>query len=194
MSTSFLSGASHTDARHSFFTAISGSQTNINGEIQHIYIPDILDQGQIPGKRWQSSAGSTSDVDQSHIPPQREKYLKKGYTYVRSEDVRLQKLLRTSSGYQIHSAQFDGQVVAVKVFNGRHAQRNFKAVESFYRRIMHSNLLHVNAISTPDANTPFIIFDSAIRGSVECMIASELRAADLKRCILVGMQMIHGLS
>ncbi|KDR68327.1 hypothetical protein GALMADRAFT_1039250 [Galerina marginata CBS 339.88] len=83
----------------------------------------------------------------------------------------------------------------MKVYEGSHAEERCLEAAKFIvdRKVMHSNIPHLIAVSSLKSKIPFLIFDGEYEGTVDHILGQVLKQ-DLKQSLVLGIQTVIGLS
>ncbi|KAF8161532.1 hypothetical protein B0H34DRAFT_796306 [Crassisporium funariophilum] len=110
-----------------------------------------------------------------------------------AEDLSPEHEIYKGRGYRLYSAETSGKLVAVKLYEGRHAKQRCIYAANFNQKVMHPNIPHMFGVSAFHSELPFLVLHGDYEGAVESRIALAL-SKDLKQSLLLGLQTIVGLS
>ncbi|KAF8957755.1 hypothetical protein BDZ97DRAFT_1844498 [Flammula alnicola] len=88
-----------------------------------------------------------------------------GFDVLTSADVKPDREIYKGKGYRLYTAQVSGKVVAIKLYEGRHAKKKCLEAAKFSQNLMHPNIQHMIAVSPRKSGPPFLVFNGGSYGS-----------------------------
>ncbi|KDR67643.1 hypothetical protein GALMADRAFT_1070341 [Galerina marginata CBS 339.88] len=133
-------------------------------------------------------------------PPSNDTHLRgivRGRHVLNLRNVSLIQEIYKGHGYRIHSARDkrSGEVVSIKIYEGDRAKERCSASARFLveRKMMHSNIPHLIAVSALESEIPFLVLDGEYEHTVDYVLSRALQK-DLKESLTLGLQTVISLS
>ncbi|KAK0495214.1 hypothetical protein EDD18DRAFT_1354426 [Armillaria luteobubalina] len=108
-------------------------------------------------------------------------------------DIVPEEELLVRNGLRLHSAKVNGKCVVVKVFEGEHALKNYRATVEFEKHLLHPHLLRLKHISRTNTPTPFIVYHQDVQATAERVIAAAIPLG-IFSTFVAGAQLASGIA
>ncbi|KAK0484253.1 hypothetical protein EDD18DRAFT_716643 [Armillaria luteobubalina] len=108
-------------------------------------------------------------------------------------DIVPEEELLVRNGLRLHSAKVNGKCVVVKVFEGEHALKNYRATVEFEKHLLHPHLLRWKHVSRTNTPTPFIVYHQDVQATAERFIAAAIPSG-IFFSFVAGAQLISGIA
>ncbi|KAK0235607.1 hypothetical protein EDD85DRAFT_837469 [Armillaria nabsnona] len=108
-------------------------------------------------------------------------------------DIVPEEELFVRNGLRLHLAQVSGKCAVVKVFEGEHAQKNYRATVEFEKHLVHPHLLRLKHISRTNTPTPFIVYHQDVQATAEQFIAAAIPSGVVSTFV-AGAQLVSGIA
>ncbi|KAJ7649773.1 hypothetical protein FB45DRAFT_997050 [Roridomyces roridus] len=192
---SFISNASGITLGEGTFNNVQGNLVNMyfhEGQRLGANIGALL--GSLLGDKRRRSEDSTNTEEPAR-KRRRQNAEEDELEVIRHKDLDLTHEIGGGPGYLLHAGNIKRRAVIVKVFNaGTSARKHLEATVNLSQRLLHPNVLRIEAVSSPTSIHHFIAYDNedAQRRTAEGPLAAALRD-DLDKSIVLGFKMARVL-
>ncbi|KAK0213910.1 hypothetical protein IW262DRAFT_282808 [Armillaria fumosa] len=108
-------------------------------------------------------------------------------------DIVPEEELFVRNGLRLHSAKVSGKCAVVKVFEGEHALKNYRATVEFEKHLLHPHLLCLKHVSRTNTPTPFIVYHQDVQVTAKQFIAAAIPLG-IVSTFVAGAQLVSGIA